>query len=203
MWKLFVSVVLASTLVLTLSACGEPKSEILNELELMKEEIHELKNEVEIYEESIEDYNVVLGAIYTVTDAYRQDLADIGKFIMDSDNLPTYSPEIPDIHQILMTNFFTDYTDDLIAKTEVHDNAEPIMFVLDVDTMNNRQLYREARDKCTYYKVAFYQSLVLPAQKEVISGIPRGYLDGLITYWIIEIEDMENGPAITLFEPNL
>lgn len=204
MWKFFVSISLAVSILFMITGCESQDKDkeinrLISELDANLKETHELQAELDSYKEREESYKTALGAMFTVTNEYREDLADIKKHIMNTEDLPAFSPSISESHRNVMYEYFTDRMEKITSDSPYMGNPQPIYFVLHVDTLKPYEVYRTKRDNCEYYDVTFYQSLIYPYDFDTISGIPRGLSDGLISHWLIEVENKVTGPEVTDF----
>jgi hypothetical protein len=179
------------------------KDSMKYERDAFLEENLELRAEMKSIEEREQNLEATLGIIFSLTNAYREDLADIEEYIFTCMDLPSFAPGINDEHRNLMYLYFKDYMENIRLNTLIIPGAEPILFILHVDTMDSVDLHRPARENCTYYKVIFYQSLIDYTGQDTASPVIRGFWDGLITHWLVEVEDKETGPEVTIFEPNV
>lgn len=238
MRRLPVVIVLLAAMVLTLSACGADRNQLILELESLTdrcnvllsekqilsselalatrerdsleyerdaflEENLELRAEKKVLEEREANLEETIGIIFSLTNAYREDLADIEEYISACSDLPSFSSSISEAHKSVMHTYFKEYMENVTLNTLYLIDAEPILFILHVDVMQPDELHRPARENCTYYKVAFYQSLIDYTGQDTTSPVVRGFSDGLITHWLIEVEEGEKGPEVTVFEPNV
>lgn len=166
------------------------------------EENIELRADAGEYNEAEENFQEILETLLTVTGMYRDDLSDIAEYINRGGEFDPFDEGIQANHKAAMAVFIGEYVTQTTMSDAILWDPEPIMMIIYVWGMPADELHRPRLDNCTYYKVAFYQSLIYPYESEGSFAIPRGPHDGFIDWWLMEVEDTEEGARVNVFEPN-
>jgi len=167
----------------------------LEENQKLKSDNEGLQNTVDILEDALSSANYIAGL-------YRNDLSDIAAYTDDREEFSPYSENVPVDHRDAIDAYFADYIEMLMEDETLLHDPEIIISILGVSPMPAEELHRPARENCKYYKVVYYASRINPYEPEEVYILPRGIFDGLVTFWLVEVENMESGPTVTVFEPN-
>lgn len=136
---------------------------------------------------------------------YRDDIIMIINMLEETGSgfkFPIFNEDIPESHRTVLNDYLNNYKYTTINDSSITKEIEPIFQVFSVEKISDEELIWTTRENCYYYQVIFYQSLIPEHNYQENKDIIRGPFDGLIFWYVIEIEDTEGVYRVSNFGSN-
>jgi hypothetical protein len=141
--------------------------------------------------------------IYNERNHFRDDIESILYIMRDEDKIPIYKgidDDLKLIHAKIIEDRFDDYVQSISHDTKTSQKIEPIITLLMVESISSPDIDREqANVYC--YNLTFYQSIVNKYEYSE-KGALASPSDGIIDYYIINLENIQGTWDVQYFGPN-